>query len=259
MAELKLAVWQSPAELDGLEVRLAWLAERCAEATDTDLAVVPELFLSGYNAGHAAIAEVARNHESATAAVAALAIEHGVALAFGFPESTPQGVFNSACVIDATGERVLHHRKRILPPGFEADCFEVGSAAPEVARVGGVAIALLVCYEVEFPEAVRAAALSGAELILVPTALFSEWAVVAQHVVPARAFENTVFIAYANHAGEENGAHYLGQSCIVGADGQVLARATAQPDSIAACIDTATLPAQRARLPFLDECHRFRG
>ncbi len=259
MAELHLALWQSPAELVGLQARLDWLSAQCATAEGIDLALLPELFLSGYYVGEAAIAAVADEHERAVGAVAALAVRHGMAIAFGYPERRPDGLYNSACVIDSNGNCVLRHRKRILPPGFEAGCFKPGEVAPETVVICGVSVTLLVCYEVEFPEAVRACALSGAELILVPTALAEEWPVVARKVVPARAFENTVFIAYANHAGEERGERYLGESCIVSADGEFLARAGADSESLSACIDTGTLASQRARLPFLEECGRFRG
>jgi predicted amidohydrolase len=64
----------------------------------------------------------------------------------------------------------------------------------------------------EFPEIARACALQGADLIIVPTALAAEWEVVARAVVPARAFENGLFVAYANHAGEDQGYRYLGRA-----------------------------------------------
>ena len=51
--------------------------------------------------------------------------------------------------------------------------------------------------------AVCAVALTGAHCILVPTALGAEWDVVATRVIPARAFENGAYVAYANHAGRE--------------------------------------------------------
>ena len=95
-----------------------------------------------------------------------------------------------------------------------------------MAEVGAYSlrIALLICYEIEFPEAARNAALNGADLILAPTALGAQWGVVAHKLVPTRAFENGIFIAYANHAGREGEIEYLGESCIVDPMGNDLAR-----------------------------------
>ena len=81
-----------------------------------------------------------------------------------------------------------------------------------------------ICYDVEFPEAVRALALAGAELIAVPTALIRPFDIVARAIVPARAFENQVYVAYAGMCGSEAGLGYCGLSCIVGPDGQDRAR-----------------------------------
>lgn len=55
----------------------------------------------------------------------------------------------------------------------------------------------------------------GAQLVLVPTALGAQWGHVADAVMPARAFENGVALAYANSAGTENGLEFLGVSVIV--------------------------------------------
>jgi predicted amidohydrolase len=57
----------------------------------------------------------------------------------------------------------------------------------------------LICYDVEFPEAVRTLRLGGAELVLVPTALTNRFN--ALITVPSRAFENLCYICYTNRAG----------------------------------------------------------
>ncbi|MEM9602555.1 MAG: nitrilase-related carbon-nitrogen hydrolase [Pseudomonadota bacterium] len=258
MARLRLGLWQSPGELDGVEARLAWLRVQCEASPGLDLALLPELFLSGYNAGPAALSAAADQMPALLASVAALARTHGLALAFGYPERAGDALYNTACLIDATGTVQLRHRKRVLPPGFEATCFAVGERAPEVVALCGVRVALLVCFEVEFPEAVRALARADAELVLVPTALGDAWGIVAQQVVPTRAFENSLFVAYANHAGVEQGERYLGESCIVSATGACLARAGAEPTRLFAEIDTDIIAPWRARLPFLAQSAALR-
>ena len=86
-------------------------------------------------------------------------------------------------------------------------------------------LGFLICYDVEFPENVRRLAKAGAEMILVPTALpqgsFSNF--IATRVVPVRAFENQIFIVYADHGGADRRFAYAGLSRVAGPDGQCLA------------------------------------
>lgn len=85
----------------------------------------------------------------------------------------------------------------------------------------------MICYDAEFPELARQAALRGADIILVPTAFAQQWVWVANQMMPTRGFENGVFLAYANHAGTENWLSYLGASFIAAPDGEILAWAGA--------------------------------
>lgn len=66
----------------------------------------------------------------------------------------------------------------------------------------------------------RTHALNGAGLILIPTALTPEYGAVPGVIVPARAVENQLFVAYCNHCGVEDGLAFLGGSCIVAPDGE---------------------------------------
>jgi predicted amidohydrolase len=117
-----------------------------------------------------------------------------------------------------------NHRKLQLPSDYERENFMRGGRLTLLDLAGWKA-ALLVCYDVEFPEAVRACALGGAELVVVPTALRDRWGFVANTMIPTRAFENGVFLLYANYAGSEGDWNYLGASCAIGPDGSEIARA----------------------------------
>lgn len=114
----------------------------------------------------------------------------------------------------------------------------------------GLRISTLICYDAEFPETARHVAAMGAQLILVPTALGAQWGWVGRTMTPARGYENGVFLAYANHAGQENGMAFLGESFISAPDGQELARAGAGPEILVAEIDPARGAAAQRRLPY---------
>lgn len=250
MAEtLNVVIAQSPAALNGPRERLDWLENAIASISEfaADLVVLPELFLTGYNVGDRIGEWAEMQGGPAFQRTAELAKRHGVAINLAFAERDGEHIYNSAACIDKDGTVIGSHRKLLLPPGFEADHFSPGRAC-RTFRIGAFTIATLICYDAEFPETFRH--VSNADLVLVPTALAAQWDVVAQRVIPSRAFENGVFVCYANHAGHENGIDYLGSSCIVGPDGKDLARAGDAEQMIFASLDVSRVRAARARLPY---------
>ncbi|MFK7764145.1 MAG: nitrilase-related carbon-nitrogen hydrolase [Roseobacter sp.] len=114
-------------------------------------------------------------------------------------------------------------------------------------------IATLIFYDAEFPETARYVAMSGAELNSVPTALGDQWDWVSKTMIPTRAYENGIFLAYANSAGTENGLHFLGHSFIAAPDGKELARASRDPAIIYEAIEPELVAAAQSRLPYLDD------
>ena len=70
---------------------------------------------------------------------------------------------------------------------------------------------------------------------------------VCRALVPARAYENHLFLAYANRCGREGELEYVGQSCIVAPDGADLARAGPGEELILADVDPAPHRSRRAR------------
>lgn len=253
MAEpLKLAVLQAPGELAGTQARLGWLGGMLAGLTGDrpDLVLLPELFACGYNMG-ASIPQIAESADGPTAsAIAMLAQKHGVAIHYGYAERDGDILFNSAQCIGTDGKVLAHHRKLVIPPGFERELFSPGQGC-QLFEIRGWKVATLICYDAEFPETVRHVAGMGASLVLVPTALGAAWTWVSRTMIPTRAYENGVYLAYANSAGNENGMAYLGQSVIAGPDGTELARAGSGPQILRADLDVDRVTAAQERLPYL--------
>ncbi len=220
------------------------------EINDLDLIICPELFSSGYNIG----ADVRSLAEPADGPVARqvkqIARNSATAIVFGYPEKDGDQIFNAAACISAHGELLANHRKLMIPPGFEQQYFDSGSQIT-LFDLGGMTCAILVCFDAEFPEAMRATVRAGAQLVIVPTALQDQWPVVAEKVMPTRAFENGVWLAYANHAGEENGTRFLGSSCIIAPDGSDGARAGVHEQIISCEVDGKAVARAQNRLPYL--------
>ncbi|KLN61009.1 hydrolase [Kiloniella spongiae] len=244
--------------LDGPGERFGWLKESLADSRfeDADLLLLPELFLTGYNVGdnvhkwsEARDGLFARN-------IADLCKAHNIAIHYGFSESHEGQIYNSAQCFGSDGQRLGQHRKLVLPPGFERDYFQRGGHC-EAFSVNGFKIGMLICYDAEFPESFRYIAKMGVDLVLIPTALGKQWNVVAHKVIPTRAFENGIYVCYANQCGHENGLEFLGGSCIIAPDGQDIARAGIEPEFLRAELNLNAVKSAQKRLPYLEDLKRL--
>jgi predicted amidohydrolase len=185
------------------------------------------MFLSGYNIGAATARRLAEPQDGPSARdVAQIAVRSGIAIVYGYPELiAPQTVFNAVQLIDSHGQRLANYRKRHLFGALDRSMFAPSAQAPAVVDLESWRVGMLICYDVEFPENARELALSGVDLIAAPTANMTPYEVVATTIVPARAFENQVYVAYANYCGHEGEIHYCGLSSIAAPDGAPVARA----------------------------------
>ncbi|MDG2475326.1 MAG: carbon-nitrogen hydrolase family protein [Paracoccaceae bacterium] len=224
-----IAVYQGPSPEGNIKNALARVNTTLAKAAskDVDMVVFPELFFPGYNQmqRHAAMAQ--EQGGSWETQFAELAKEHGCGLTIGWAERDDESIYNSASAFDRTGKKLAHYRKIQLWGTTERTTFEFGNHYSTFSLVG-VKTGLLICYDVEFPQHVRALAQMGVQLILVPTANPEKFGHVCTTLVPARASENALTIAYANYCGNDNGLSFCGQSTIVGPDAQSLV--SASPD-----------------------------
>ncbi|MCP4330396.1 MAG: carbon-nitrogen hydrolase [Alphaproteobacteria bacterium] len=224
---------------DGLD-RLAAAAGQAA-AEGADILITPEMFLSGYNIGAEAVRARAEAADGPAARAAAeIARTNKIGLLYGYPELTTDGaVYNAIQLIGADGDMVSDYRKTHLFGAVDRAMFSAGTALARPVIYGGWRLAVAICYDIEFPELARALALAGAEAILVPTANMAPFVSIATRVVPSRAEENEVFVAYANYVGTEGEFDYVGLSCIAGPDGADLARAGVAEEMIFADFDRA--------------------
>jgi len=252
VSELNVTVLQSPGNLGGPDERLHWFKSQLNTGLtgQTDLLVLPELFQCGYNTYDAVNAEASDGPFAH--AIAQLCIANNIAIAYGYAERLSGEIYNSAQCIDKSGFTIGHHRKLLLPPGFETTLFKEGDAC-SVFSLGGLRLSILICYDIEFPENARQAATSNVDLIIVPTALTQQWGVVSEKLIPTRSFENGVYIAYANHCGTENGITYYGGSCIVAPDGSDLDRANSDYKILHAKVVKENVVDAQKRLPYLTE------
>ncbi|MCI3277389.1 carbon-nitrogen hydrolase family protein [Streptomyces cylindrosporus] len=224
-----------------------------AAAAGAALLAAPEMFLTGYAIGDD-IARLAEPADGDSAdAIADIAARHGLAIAYGYPEREGETVFNSAQLISAEGDRLANYRKTHLFGCFEHDHFAPGEQPVVQAELDGITVGLMICYDVEFPENVRAHALAGTDLLVVPTAQMHPFQFVAEALVPVRAWENQMYVAYVNRVGQEGEFDFVGLSTLAGPDGVARTRAGRGEELLLADVDPAFLAASREANPYLKD------
>lgn len=283
MPPLRTALLQSSGRPGSVAENLKVLDEAAgrAAAAGAGLLVCPEMFLTGYAIGDD-VPLLAEPADGAGArSVSEIAARHGIAVVYGYPErederseigvpsaevpqlpppataggaprGAPRGrIFNSAQLIGPDGERLANYRKTHLFGCFEQQWFTPGEEPVVQVELGGIRIGMLICYDVEFPENVRAHALAGTDLLVVPTAQMHPFQFVAESLVPVRAFESQMYIAYVNRTGPEGEFEFIGLSCLAGPDGAARARAGRGEELVVGEVDPAFLSASREANPYL--------
>jgi predicted amidohydrolase len=248
-----------PGDVGG-NLLLAERAIREARRAHPDLGwvVLPELFTSGYSdlASVHRYAEDAGWGESARFFIS-LARELGIYIAYGFPERLPgtagaAGVCDSANLVGPEGVVLTYRKRHLVRTIQEHHVFVPGTELP-VVEAGGMRVALVICWDLGFPEVAREAALAGADLILAPAGWREPWGAQYELSCAARALDNAVYLASANQIGVYPEARFHTSGHVYGPDG--LRVSTEEGERSAGRIDSG-LPAQWSRFygsTFLDE------
>jgi len=180
-----------------------------AQATDCDLVVFPELFLTGYHIADDADA-------LATEAEAALdrlrSATDDLVVVVGAPVHADDGIRNAAVVLE-DGATVGRYDKTHLW-GDEPGVFEPGREFPTF-ETGVGTLGVQICYDVEFPEVSRSLAMNGADTIVTISANMRPCVRDQELYHGTRALENGCPHVLCNRVGEERGVDFFGRSGIV--------------------------------------------
>ncbi len=188
---------------------------------------------------------------------ASKARELGVVVVINLLEIDGENTFDTSPVIDADGS--LSGKTRMVHV-IEAPCFHEqgfytpGDLGAPVFETAAGRIGIAICYDRHFPEYMRALALKGAELVVVPQAgALDEWPPgVFEAELQTAAFHNGYFTALANRVGREDLLTFAGESFITDPTGKVIARAPGLDDATLFCdIDYKEIESCPARRHFL--------
>lgn len=241
---------------------------RGAAAGGARIICAPELFLTPYfcraqDPEQFDLAEPVPG--PATERFGELACELGVVLILSLFERRAPGLYhNTAAVIDADGAYLGKYRKMHIPqdPGFEEKFyFTPGDTGFKTWNTRHGKIGVIICWDQWYPESARLTALSGAEIIFVPTAIgwlprekpalgerqLRAW----MRVQEGQAVANGCYYAAVNRVGIEGETEFWGHSFISDYAGALLAEGSEDREEILyADCDLKALEDHRRMWPF---------
>lgn len=183
--------------------------------------------------------------------------ELGLVTVINLYERDGHNTYDSSPVIDADGTllgvtRMIHITEYSC--FHEQGYYTPGDKGAPVFKTQAGTIGVAICYDRHFPEYMRALAVGGADLVIVPQAgAVDEWPEgLYEAEMRVAAFQNGYFTALCNRVGKEDKLDFAGESFVCAPDGQVLARAKQGVDEILyADLDFAQLAQSNARQLFM--------
>jgi N-carbamoylputrescine amidase len=254
---------------------------RDAAARGAQIVCTPELFLGPYfcqTEDHAFFRLAEPVPGPTTARLGALAKELGIVIVASIFEKRAEGLYhNTAAILDADGRYLGKYRKMHIPddPQYhEKFYFTPGDLGFRTWETRYAKLGVLVCWDQWYPEAARLTAISGADILLYPTAIgwlppekaeFGERQQAAWETIQrAHAIANGCFVAAVNRVGFEptpaaggraadpgSGLEFWGGSFVADPNGRLLARAGAEEELLVVTCDLDQVDLVRTHWPFL--------
>ncbi|UCD19351.1 MAG: hypothetical protein JSU64_08035 [candidate division WOR-3 bacterium] len=191
-----------------------------------DIAVIPELFNTGYAfLNEKELVNLAEPASGETYEfMQRLAQGKNIALAYGYPESAGDSIYNSMSFVAPAGIVATYRKSHLF---FEEKfLFNPGDTGFKTFEYAGIKLGMLICWDWIYPEAMRTLALQGAQIIIHPANLVTPY---CPEAMVTRAIENRVFVVTADRTGDEirgdKKYHFIGKSQVVAPNGDILTRA----------------------------------
>lgn len=251
--KLRLALVQMNIEAGNPEANFAKMEDRleaaAAQQPKPDLIMLPEMWNTGYALQQIqALADP--DGERTKKVIAAFCRRHNIrVLAGSIAQRRGDAVTNTVHIFDGSGQEIGEYSKIHLFQLMNEHLHLQAGEAPGTFSIGEIPAAVMICYDIRFPELARSLALSGARILFVP----AEWPHPRLHhwrtLLQARAIENQMYVVSCNTVGESGGASFFGHSMIIDPWGEVIAEAEEEETILTAEIDLALTDEVRGRIP----------
>ena len=259
---MRIALVQQPATAD-LDANLArgLAAFDRAAAAGADLVAYAELAFSPFYPQHRATPETLAAAEPLDGptvhAFRQRCAARGVVAVLNLFERDGDRTFDTSPVIDADGA-LLGATRMVHITDYDAfheqGYYAPGDAGTPVYDTAAGRVGVAICYDRHYPEVMRALAVAGAEVVVVPQAgAVGEWPEGLYHAeMQVAAFQNGYFTALANRVGAEERLTFAGESFVCAPDGRVVAQAgTGTEEVLLADLDLGLVAQSHARRLFL--------
>jgi predicted amidohydrolase len=258
---VRIALVQSPASTD-VEANVRRGLDRLREAADrgAQLVCYPELAFTPFYPQRCARGDVRALAETIPGPTVTrfqeMAARLGVAVVLNLFERDGERCFDTSPVIDADG-RLLGRTRMVHITDYEGfheqGYYAPGDTGAPVYETRAGRIGVAICYDRHFPEYMRALALGGADLVVVPQAgCVGEWPEgLYEGEMRTAAFQNGYFIALCNRVGREDKLVFAGESFVTDPAGVVVARAGGGDELLVADVDLAAAAGSHARRLFI--------
>lgn len=251
MSETTLAIAQLALEDGNLEAnleRIETVARRYG--ADHDVVLYPEATVTGFPAPEVAERLAEPLDGPIVRRLTTLAAEVGTVLVAGLLEREGGSVYNTSVMVGPEG-LLLSYRKTHLWVGEGA---RVAPGNEFRCRLWhDTHWGLLICYDIEFPETVRAVAGLGAEVILLTNGNMAPYGPTHRTALAARAQENQVYVAVANRVGVAGDTRYVGESAFANPFGEIEAALGGEEGVLSVSLDPATPETSRRTYDYLGE------
>ncbi|MDK2886382.1 MAG: 5-aminopentanamidase [Thermosipho sp. (in: thermotogales)] len=201
------------------------------------LTLFPELSLSGYTYDEEILKKSIEFFNEAKNELLNLSRKYNMAIVGGVPRKILGKLRNSVFVIKKKKEILFYDKTHLFRK--EKDIFDRGERFL-VFKFNGIKFGILICYEIGFPEISRILTLNGAQVILASFAFGKERKHIYEISTRARALENGTFLVASSTSGKGI-MDFLGNSRIVGPEGEILEKATKKEQIIFHDIDVSIL------------------
>ncbi len=226
-------------------------------AGKADVAVLPEVWTTGYSLGN--LAKEAENFESDLVKELSDLAKTGklTIVAGSMPFCRPDGkVYNTTLVYGKDGS-ILADYDKIHMFGLynEEKYFKAGNKRSEFS-LDGWSCGLSICYDLRFPELFRAMALNGVQIVYLP----AQWPTVRgaawRLLVQARAMESQIYVCAVNSVGMFKREPFFGHSMVVGPDGNIIAEAGDEDEIVYVDIQAESVAKVRSAMSVLTDVRR---
>ncbi|RED60383.1 carbon-nitrogen family hydrolase [Cohnella lupini] len=246
LVQMNIVAGNPDANFAKMEARLK---EAAASSPKPDLIVLPEMWNTGY-----ALTEIQvladPDGRRTKEVISDFCRKHGISvLAGSIAQLRAEGVTNTVHVFDRTGAEVSEYSKIHLFQLMNEHLHLESGDKLGTFDLEGIPAAVMICYDIRFPELARKLALDGAQILFVP----AEWPHPRLHhwrtLLQARAIENQMYVVSCNTVGDSGGSSFFGHSMVIDPWGEVLAEAEEEETILVAEIDLGLVNEVRGRIP----------